>query len=74
MTRSDDIYSLLQWAKEKALSEHNAKCESCRVYKLCGDTTAGEGGLCVGAEFAFHEMVEKIQNMRVSQRPHVVEG
>ncbi len=77
MTRDDDIYSLLQWCIDKELEAHIApnrsSCSMCPYDKKCDDITGGVGCIAPAYEDAFHEMVEKIQNMRVGQRPHVVE-
>lgn len=76
MKGNDDIHSLLAWAIDKELEAHN-KSHNCR--DTCHNIECDQDdGFCIssscnytGREQAFHEMVEKIQNMRSNQRPHV---
>ena len=62
MNGNDDIDGLLAWAIDKELQAH------INAVKHHGFTKGLEWG---AREKAFHEMVEKIQNMRSNQRPHV---
>ena len=62
---SDDIHSLESWLREKALEAHNKRAK----FELKG--LFFDAAYEHGKERAYNLAIAKIQNMRVSQRPHV---
>ena len=75
---ADDIYSLEQWAKEKALEAHRNwwECQqNCHGIECDYDDGACMSTSCTwrGKEEMANEVIAKIQNMRCNQRPHVTQ-
>lgn len=64
MKGNDGIHSLLAWCIDKELEAH---INAVKHYGLT------KGLEWEAREKAFREMMEKIQNMRSNQRPHVKE-
>ena len=81
MPATDDIPALESWLREKALEAHN-EAERCKAKRESALTTEERvAALCQMREYkraedAFNEVITKIQNGRINQRPHVrgVEG
>lgn len=69
MTGDDDIRSLLQWLKDKALEAHDAE-----TYSRNGEPVDYDYGVFAGREEMANETIAYIRSMRVNQKPHIVVG
>ena len=63
----DDIFSLLAWAEDEALKAHNKANLPPRTKGITEDEKHGWDM----RERVFNELITRIKNMRVNQRPHV---
>ena len=60
------IHSLESWLESQILEAHNAE-----TYSRNGESTDFDDGVFAGREEAFKEVLDKIRNGRVNQRPHI---
>jgi hypothetical protein len=71
---SDDIYSILSWARSEELKAHNEICGVCQVASSC-NAEVKTACPCATRERTFREVVDKIEkNTKLLHRTLIPEG